>query len=285
LLSLEVSLSNIKLIALDMDDTLLNTEKHLSKRNMEALKKASELGIQIVPATGRLYDAIPDEVRNLDFINYAITVNGSSIYDVKKKEYLCNIAFKVEEAVEIMSYIDNLPLIYDCYIDGHGYMNAFMYEKAKEWVPEPFLSLVIKFRTPVPEIKKYIAELGKPIQKIQLFVKDVEELKKIYKDLQTRFPNADVTSSIENNIEVCTKEANKGITLLKLADMLGIAHEDTMAFGDGGNDVLMMKLAGFGVAMDNGIEEVKKNAKYITASCNEDGVAQAIEKFVLTNRD
>jgi len=274
-------MDNIKLIALDMDDTLLNTEKHLSKRNEEALYKAAAKGIQIVPATGRLYDAIPEEVRNLEFINYAITVNGSSIYDVKKKEYLCNIAFPIDEATEIMSYIETLPIIYDCYIDGHGYMNQEMYDTAKEWVPEPFLTLVIKFRTPVPEIKQFIKEFGRPIQKIQLFVNERDKMRSLYDQISEKFPRADVTSSMENNIEICTKEANKGFTLMKLADMLGIAHEDTMAFGDGGNDVIMMKMAGFGVAMGNGIDAVKQNAKYITDRCDDDGVATAIEKFIL----
>lgn len=274
-------MDNIKLIALDMDDTLLNEEKRLTKRNEEALRKAAEKGIQIVPATGRLYDAIPEEVRNLEFINYAITVNGSSIYDVRKGEYLCNVAIPIERACEIMSYVETLPVIYDCYIDGHGYMNQSMYDISPQWVPEPFLTLVLKYRTPVPEIKQFIKDFKRPVQKIQLFVQQRDKLQFIYDSVKEHFPQTDVTSSMENNIEICDINANKGFALHRLADLLGIAHEDTMAFGDGGNDVVMMKMAGFGIAMANGIDEVKNNAKYVTGDCNDSGVAQAIEKFIL----
>lgn len=275
-------MNNIKIIALDMDDTLLNSEKHLSSHNKEALQKASELGIQIVPATGRLYNAIPDEVRELDFINYAIVVNGASIYDVKKQQYISETAISIEKACEIMAYAETLPLIFDTYIDGQGFMNQSMYETAKEWVPEPFLTLVKKFRKPVPEIKQFIKEFGRPIQKIQLFINQQDKVKEIYDDMKSRFPETDVTSSMENNIEICDKNATKGIALLKLADLLGIDHKDTMAFGDGGNDVSMIKMAGFGVAMDNATDNVKQVAKYITLNCNEDGVADAIEKFILS---
>lgn len=274
-------MSNIKIIALDMDDTLLNSEKHLSNRNKDALQKASELGIQIVPATGRLYTTIPEEVRELDFINYAIVVNGASIYDVKKKEYISEIAMPIKTACRIMEYAETLPVIFDAYIDGKGFMNATMYETAKEWVPEPFLTLVMKYRRPVPEIKQFIKEFGKPVQKIQVFVNQKDKIRAIYDDIKNRFPETDVTSSWENNIEICDSKANKGYALLQLADLLGIAHEDTMAFGDGGNDVQMIKMAGLGVAMENGTDNVKAVAKYITLNCNEDGVADAIEKFIL----
>ena len=129
-------MSNIKIIALDMDDTLLNSEKHLSSRNKEALQKASELGIQIVPATGRLYNAIPDEVRELDFINYAIVVNGANIYDVKRKEYISETAIAIEKACEIMAYAETLPLIFDTYIDGQGEFQGQKCELTQEKIKE-----------------------------------------------------------------------------------------------------------------------------------------------------
>ncbi|MCQ2553634.1 MAG: Cof-type HAD-IIB family hydrolase [Clostridia bacterium] len=274
-------MSNIKLIALDMDDTLLNTDKELSERNYQALKKAAEKGVYIVPATGRLYDAIPDPVRNLDFIKYAITVNGCSIYDVEKTEYLCNVAMDIEEAYKVMDYLDTLPLIYDCYIDGTGFMTASMFYDAENYVPEPFLTLVKKFRQPVPVLKDFIREHKRPVQKIQMFIPKPEDIKGIFADLKEKFPNNQITSSLKNNIELCHEKADKGYTLLKLAEMLGIKQEETMALGDGGNDVGMISKAGFGVAMENGLPELKAVAKYVTDTCNNDGVAKAIEKFVL----
>ena len=99
------------------------------------------------------------------------------------------------------------------------------------------------------------------------------------KEVKEKVQGAAVTSALGNNIEANGEDAQKGIALLKLGEILGIKKDEIMAFGDGSND--MIRRVGFGVAMENGIDEIKEAADYITVTNDEHGVAKAIEKFVL----
>lgn len=274
-------MKDIKIIALDLDGTLLNSKKEISERTKNALRSAAEKGVEIVPTTGRLYAAMPDSVRNLDFIHYSVNVNGATVFDLRKKKTIINIGMDVEYSCRVMSLIDKYDVIYDCYIDDIGYMNAEFINKADQYVDPTFLKLVKDFRVPVEELKAHISALNKPVHKIQLMKRNPDYIHEVYLDLMKNFPEADITSSIKDNIEICAKHANKGESLLKLGDYLGIPRECIMACGDGGNDVNMLKHAGFAVAMENGIKQIKEIADYVAPSCDEDGVAEAVEKFVL----
>ena len=118
----------IKLIALDLDGTLLNSEKKLSARNYAALERAAALGIQIVPCTGRLLCALPEAVRGLPFLHYAICVNGAQVVDAETGRTLCRADIPHERGMEVFRTLSALPGVYDCYMDGHGWMDAAMYD-------------------------------------------------------------------------------------------------------------------------------------------------------------
>jgi len=273
---------NIKLIATDLDGTLLNKSTTITQRNIDALKAASDKGILIVPATGRLFEGIPECVRTLPFLSYSINVNGSTIYDYKKKDYVYSIGMKPETAVKILDYIDDYDILYDAYINEWGYMGKEHLALAHTCIPEPFLTLVRTYRKPVDNLKEHILEMNMPVEKVQLFNSNKGVIGDIFDDIKEKFKDeVDVTSSLENNIEICDINANKGKTLLKLAEMIGIKPEEIMAFGDGGNDISMLESVGFGVAMGNARDKVKAAAKYVTDDSLNDGVAAAIEKFIL----
>ena len=118
------------------------------------------------------------------------------------------------------------------------------------------------------------------VQKIQFFTRDMELRTRLLTEIPQVFPGILATSSSPQNIELNQDAANKGDALLALADRLGVPREKTLAFGDGLNDISMIRAAGVGIAMDNAEDVVKEAADWVTASCDEDGVARGIERFI-----
>lgn len=266
------------LIALDLDGTLLNDKKQLTDRTRAAVEAAAAAGAEIVPATGRFYRGIPEVIRDLPFVRYAITVNGAQVLDARDGGTIYAAEIPGPDAVALLEHLDTLPVIYDCYVDGWGYMTASMQERASEYIDyAPSLRMVQELRTPVPELKAFLRSQTKNVQKMQLFTRDIPLRDRLVGALAERFPELVFTVSLPNNIEINCRSADKGKALLALAEHLGVPREETMAFGDGTNDLTMLRSAGCGVAMANGHEDVKAAADLIAPSCDEDGVARILE--------
>lgn len=275
-------MEGIKIIALDLDGTLLDSEKRLSEENRRALEQAADKGIEIVPTTGRIYAIIPEVVRQLPFINYAITVNGAELYDVRNNRALAKNELPWEKAVEIMKYLDGFDVVYDCYQNGGGYMTKAHLDKVVDYLTSDyFKEIYAKSRTPVPELKAYLRERGEGVQKVQFCTKDQALRAFLLQDLQERFDGVAVSAALAFNGEINDEKGHKGGALTKLCKHLGCTMENVMTIGDGANDITMLQMAGVSVAMENAAPEVKAAAKYVTASCDESGVAQAIQKFCL----
>ncbi len=275
----------IKLIALDLDGTLLNSAKELTPRNRAALEAAVGAGIEIVPSTGRFYLGMPECIRSLPFVRYVISINGAEIYDVRAGRSLFSAAIPLAEALEVLSYLDTLPVIYDCYAGDWGYMTARMQERAEAYISyPPSLTMVKELRDPVPELKAYLREGKISPQKLQLFTRDIPFRDALLHELAERFPRLSITASLPNNLEINAPEAGKDRALLTLAARLGVLPEETMAFGDGLNDVDMLRASGVGVAMGNAHPEVKRAADRIAEDCDCDGVAKIIESMLREER-
>ena len=276
---------NIRLIALDLDGTLLDSEKRLTKENAAALQEAAEAGIEIVPATGRFYKGMPEVIRDLPYVHYTICINGAQVYDVRENRTVGASEIPWQRAVELMTYMDSLPVIYDCYQNGWGYMSRAMYDQAEVYAANPHsLDMILRLRTPVPDLKEYLAEKKEGVQKVQMFFRDMEARAVAMQELKKAFPDLEVTTSIVNNIEINSKEATKSVGLKKLADYLQIDMAETMAFGDDLNDVTILAAAGIGVAMGNSCPEAKEAADHVTSDCDHSGVAEAIRKLVLNEK-
>ena len=275
---------NIKLIALDLDGTLLDSDKNLSYENAAALEKAAEQGIEIVPATGRFYLGMPEIIRKLPYVRYVISINGAQVYDVVNGRTVCGSEIPWERAVSVMERFDGIDVIYDCYQDGWGRITQRFYDTADRYAANIHsLEMIKNLRTPVPELKEYLKQQAHGVQKVQAFFKDMELRSEMLGKLPAEFPDLVVTTSIVNNIEVNSREATKGNALKKLAEHLGIPISQTMAFGDDLNDITMLKAAGIGVAMGNADAEVKRAADFITDDCNNSGVANAVKHFLWEN--
>lgn len=272
---------NIKLIALDLDGTLLDGKKNLSKKNLEALTECIARGIHIVPATGRTLEGIPKEFKELPGVRYAITLNGGIVIDNETKRVIDERKLDYQKTLELLDIVSEYHVMYDVYIDGMGISEERFYNHLDEYGISPEIQKLVKATRRVkPSIKEYVRECGVPIEKINLYFDNLHDREEL-REILSRHNDVIITSSIENNLEINALGATKGEGLFRLTSYLNIGIDETMACGDGENDLTMIQTAGMGVAMANGEESLRAIADYVTASNEEDGVAQAIWRFAL----
>jgi len=268
-------------IFLDLDGTLLDSEKKLIKKNMDVLTAAWEQGAYIVPATGRLFLGMPAELRAQPFIRYAAAVNGAQIYDAVEDKTIAKVEIPIKRALEIYDMMDSMPGIYDCYAENWGWMERDILKNADKYIADPHhLQIVRDTRSPVDGFKTYIAEHFASIQKAQIFFRDREARAQAMAELTEKLPDCSVASSMPGNIEISAGKANKGDALRYLCEYLDVPIENSIAFGDDLNDIPMIEAAGTGVAMGNANDAVKAAANMITLTNNEAGVADALIKLL-----
>ena len=274
----------VKLIAFDLDGTLFDDRKQLPQENIAALRAAGDAGILLIPATGRILQGLPDQLLQLGLFRYFIFANGASVYDLDTETQLFSACIPPELAVRICEHMDTLPVLYDCYRGEWGYMTQWMYEAAPDFFAlEPeILKLVRRLRKPVPELKENIREVDVPLEKLQMYFRpeQMAERERQLLELPRLFPEIAATSSLKNNIEINSIKAGKGRALLELCAQLGIAPEDTVAFGDGLNDADMLEEAGYGAAMENAADAVKQKADAVIENNNDAGVGKEIFRLL-----
>lgn len=279
---------DIKIISLDLDGTLLDSQKRLSEENRAALEEAAAKGVHIVPTTGRFFGMMPQTVRDLPFVRYAITINGAQVYDRETDTAIVREEIPLGMALDLMRLIDDYDVIYDCYRSNWGWMTQSLQEKAEDYATDThYLKMVREFRNPVPDLKAHLESTAAEgdVQKVMLFARNKpgsEAVTKAIADaVAERFPLIKTTSSTWNNLELNIATAHKGNSLRRFAEHLGFTLDNCMALGDGTNDLSMIEAAGLGVAMSNAHPFVLAAADHVTVSNDENGVAKAIRDFVL----
>ncbi len=272
---------DVRLIALDLDGTLLGPDRTVAPGDMDALERAAAAGIGIVPATGRLFDFMPEEVRRLPFLRYAITVNGAEVRDVLSGEAVVREEFPIPRALEVMDWLDGFDCVYDCYKDGMGRMTRSLRDRFGDYLPDPrSVPFFQSARVPVPDLKEDLLSSGGGVQKISVFFRDPAVRAEVLGAFPALFPALCVTSSFGFNAEINSAAATKGSALVRLCRHLGFGPEKAMAFGDGTNDVGMLRAAGIGVAMGNAVPEAKDAADYVTLNNASGGVRHAIDHLI-----
>lgn len=275
----------VKLIAFDLDGTLLDGRKNIPEENLHALAAAAAAGALLVPATGRIYTGVPETLRKLPGARYFITINGAYAYDAVDDRNLYTSELSVDSCLRLIDYMDRLPVIYDCYQDNWGFISRDMFEKAGDYIPDPgIMKMMRELRTPVDSLAETLRQKGRPVQKMQMHFQDMAERDRQLKLVAERFPETAVSSSLPWNIEINSAGATKGQALKALCRALDIDLRDVLAFGDGTNDLDMILTAGIGVAMGNAVEEVKAASDWVAPSNEEGGVAAGIRKFMGIDR-
>ncbi len=271
----------IKLIAFDLDGTLLNAKKEITEENRLALREAAARGILLVPASGRFYPGLPAELRGPDY-RYSILGNGTTVYDREEDRRLFEYEISLEDTLALLDYADSVGAYYDIYADDLAWISTPFYERLNEIITdEGFCNMMKQLRHPVPDLRAYLIERGREVQKVLYYFVEPEKRREQLREMPKRFPAFNITSSIYCNMEINSCLADKGLALEALCRELGIRPEETMALGDGSNDLGMFRLAGLSVAMANAEEEIRRAADAVTESCEDSGVGRAIWRYAL----
>lgn len=284
----------IKLIASDMDGTLLNSDHKIPNENVELIKFAQKNGIQFVVATGRAYyEALPalnDENIKCDVISF----NGGIIYD--KNGNIINITpMKLKDLYYTIEILKSLEISYQLYTKNTIYTNSIetditayidLIRANGEEPNEQHLRREAKNRlalghiTEVDNIELYLNQEDNPAIKVIGISNDLEKLKHAT-ELLSGNENISVTSSGANNVEIMDKKATKGEALKIVADIHDINLKNAIAIGDNLNDQAMLDIVEYSIAMKNGNKELQNNAKFITKKTNsEGGVADSVMKLL-----
>ena len=262
---MNISKDTIKLIATDLDGTLLNNNKEISKFNQEILKTLiNDYNVQLILSSGRPYEGVKSYNKLLENNNYSIIFNGASIVDNNG-----NVIYKQTVEENDAKTIIKLSEKYDVCV--HVYDNG-KYIVSKE--DFPIKSYVQKEQTIAPIIGLEHIETYRFDKMLILGKRDI--LNELYKEISE---NTDVHSSFSGDLslEITSKIGNKGKSLEWICHNKGINPNNIIAFGDNFNDIEMIEYAGIGVAMDNSEEIVKQKANYTTLSNEDDGVGKFLK--------
>lgn len=279
-------MKDIKLVALDLDGTLFDNSSRISERNLTAIRSITDKGIHVVISTDRPFEGIPfDQIKGTG-INYAITANGSGIYEISTGKCLYENAMDEELVTPILNFLLTRDIHMDAFIGGKGYTPIQCVETAQKLtVPSSIKNYIITTRTRLDNILQFIHENQLKVQKMTLNFYPAADGTLIDRETVRKFlvsnPSITTVCGGYNNLEFTRADANKGVGLRKLAEILGVNPDATMAIGDTENDLAIIEAAGIGVAMGNATDAVKARADYVTTTNTKDGVAAAIEHFIL----
>lgn len=271
-----------KLIACDLDETLYGNDRTIPARNVEAIKRASELGVKFIPATGRGYNSVRETLVDLGLLDkegeYVISYNGGAITENKGNRLLHFQGLPFEEAEELY----RRGLNYDVCIHVYTREMVYAYNITQEEIAR--LSKRMQVTEVFDRDLRFLA--GQDIAKVLYENRDFDYLKKIEEELKDITGNMDVSFSSNRYIEFNSKGVTKGAGLRFVAEMLGIKREETIAIGDNFNDLSMIQEAGLGVGVQNTIQGMRQYCDYITEATNDEGgVGEVIEKFILNPAD
>lgn len=274
-------INEIKMIASDIDGTLINDDRELTDRTKLALEKAAAQGVNIVLSTGRSFNSLPDAVKSIKGISYAITSNGAHINEISTGKAIYNDYIDPSNAKIILDLKEKYKTGLEVFIDGQAYMDEETYRDIEKNGSE-FRSAeyIIWSRKPVPDLYELVMNNKDKMENVNFCFDSVADLE-VAKPEISAIPNATITTSFKNNLEVGGANTSKKTALIELMKILGVERENLMCCGDAPNDIQMIEYAGIGVAMGNAWGGTKDHADYVTATNNDDGVAQAVEKFVL----
>lgn len=267
-----------KIIACDLDETLLSTDRTVSRRNIEAIEQARALGVKFVPATGRGYSSLNGTLAELGLLEreneYAISFNGGAITENKGNRLLHFQGLPFSLAEELY----RTGRQYDVCIHIYTRDMVYVYRLWQEEID--YLSGRMEIKEIFDTNLSFLA--GQDIVKMLYEKMDYPYLRQIEQDLEGFTQDIDISYSSNRYIEFNRKGVSKGAGLLTLAKLLGVEPEETIAIGDNFNDLSMIQAAGLGVGVRNTVEEMKPACDFITEATNdESAVAEVIEKFVL----
>ena len=287
-----------KLIAIDLDGTLLNSYGEVSVENKAAIKKATEKGIYVVLCSGRISNSVENIANEIGANNYIIGGNGAIVYDIKQQKILYNKYMNKELVLRLIKICEENSIYYSIFVENSIVASSLKYnvlfynsENSKK-TSEKKTKINI-----VQDIYKYIQEsMFEEFSKITIcdsnkvifdgIIRKLREIKNIDVLDVAHLSNKKIMNGTQEEYiayyytEVTNRGVNKWVAIKFLIEALGIKEEEVMAIGDNTNDIEMIKNAGLGVVMGNSSPQIKEFGNIIVKSNNENGVAEAIEKII-----
>lgn len=274
----------VRLLAFDLDGTTITEHKNLSPENRDALIAAGQRGVYLVPATGRMRWFVPEEVTSLPGVRYCITSNGAAVYDLQNNQVVHSALIPNKKALQVQNLMDGYQVYLEYYCDGRAITQKGYPEMAftRFGIPESRRIFIDgKDYSFTDDFARMLKTTGLCPEKINMPYLPENVRQEIW-DRLADLDGLVLTSSLPGNLELNAQGADKGAALMALAERLGIEREEVMAIGDNGNDVTMLESAGISVAVADGTTAALAAAGYRTAAHDQDGVAHAVKRFILS---
>lgn len=273
---------SIKLIATDLDGTLMSPDHiTVSKFTVSTLEEAHSCGVKIAIATGRPLVLTDSVIEQVPFTDYVIYANGAGIYDRNSCKTIYSDVIPNKTAVEVINCFLNKKVFFEIYINGKSHYQAdrIEYFENNSELPQEFIEQIETTMDAHNDLIEYLG--NKSIEKITLYsVEDYQYNE--YTAIMNKY-NLTTAVSFDGCLEGTSPTANKGAAVENLSKLLSLTADEVMCFGDAGNDIQMLEYAGFSFAMGNASDECKAAAKFTALSNAEDGLANAVKKYVLNN--
>ena len=287
-----------KLVAIDLDGTMLNSYGIVTQNTKEAIKKVQEKGIEVIIASGRPIDSIKTIAKEIESENYFISGNGAILYDIKKDEIIYENILKKAKNKEIIKICEENSIYYNIYTEKEilakslNYNVLYYYKENLDKEEKNKTHIKI-----VEDLYKYLEERNEKIIKITICDKNKSIFNSILKKLKTidDIEVLEVSHMSRKMIrqgteevpieyfytEISAKNVDKWYAIKMLAEKLNIKKEEIVAIGDNVNDEKMLKEAGLGIAMGQSSPKITKISNYTTNNNNEEGVANALKYIIL----
>jgi len=259
----------IKLVATDLDDSLLSKDLKITPKNLKAIEFLKKNNVILILASGRPYPSVKKIAYDLENFYPMITYQGALVYDPKDDRKLYGCEIQPNDAKELIRLAKEENIHVHIYIDNVWYVEVFN-EKVEYYKNLTGLEPV--------KVDNFLEFVDRPVTKV-LFFDEHERLRKLKESLPLEFSKKfNIMFSKPFFLEFTDINVSKGNALKFLAQYYNLKRDEIMAIGDGDNDISMIEYAGIGVAVENATEKLKEVASFITLSCDNSGFAHAVEK-------
>lgn len=273
-----------KMIAVDMDGTLLKDNKEVSDINKEAIRRACESGVKVVVCTGRIFTSAKAYAKIIGSLAPIIASNGAYIREKDKNEVVYEKTLEKENLVKVVNLAKEGGFYPHIYTTNTIYTEKLIFSSKNYATWNESLAekdrVIIEI---VDDLNEVIESNRYQFIKAVVMGDDVDKLNLLRKKISEEV-EVSIMSSVHNNFEVTAFGTSKGDGVRRLAEFYGITKDEVICIGDSENDISMIEYAGMGVAMENAPQYIKDKANYVTDSNEDDGVASVIEKFILNNK-
>ncbi len=265
-----------KILAIDMDDTLLNDQREISQANQAALAAAQDKGVKVIISTGRMYSSVGPYLKQLNLTGPTITYNGALVKEAANDKTLYHHSISQADALKVIEVVKQKDLHLNLYLNDQLYVNKL--ESEAKYYQE---IAGVKAHLIKRDLESFLKS-KQTTTKAVIVEQDLAKAENLLAEFKSMFKEKlNVFTSKSPFIEFTCQGVSKGSALKQLAKDLAVKQEEIIAIGDSYNDLEMIDYAGLGVAVANAREELKERADYITSTNNQSGVAKVIEKYII----